>query len=477
MTSHSRRKFLVTTGLSAAMLPMMARSTFAQAKTPVRRFMVMVVPNGVTPNWFPLSGVTNQGLTIKPGVSSPLKPLEALKDKIIVLNHMAMDNGVNTEGYRSSDGSRADTNGKNRVGGHSCSPLILTGHAALPGPTQPDGWQITAGGPSIDVYLGDNMPGAKNLKFRSLALRTTRHTGRGVISYRQQGTGTAALGVEDDPPALFAKLFEGGDLSTEEAARAAKGELNILDRVTRHLGAMRNHFGFENMARIDAHLESVQELARSVAVVNNCQGPTLPGGKINWTNDQYNPDFPLIAKTQMDMVVNAFACDLTRSASLMMGDYANGELAFGFLRDKNSAFSAQRDHHGIAHDDSNGAKGIKDFVDQWFIEQYAYMLDRLSKTLDADGRPLIETTVVVFATMQNTGTGHNPFDLGWIVGGNFDGYFKTGRYLEFPGGKAGQQTPTAQLFTSIVNGSGAPPIDYFGDNFNNPRTELTALRG
>ena len=79
--------------------------------------------------------------------------------------------------------------------------------------------------------------------------------------------------------------------------------------------------------------------------------------------------------------------------------------------------------------------------------------------------------------MQDTGVGHKPTNLGWILGGNFDGYFKTGRYLEWPGGKTGEQTPHAQLFTSIVNGSGAPQIDYFGDTFNGPNTELTALRG
>ncbi len=475
MSPFSRRRFLVTTGLSAAMLPLMSTSAFGQSKTPIRRFITMVVPNGVTPQWFPESGVANNGIRIKAGASSPLKPLEAHKDKVIVMHHMMMQNGTVVSGLNSANGTRAS--GRDFVGGHSISPLVLTGHKGAPGPQQPDGWLLTAGGPSIDVYLGDNMPGAKDLKFRSLALRPTRHTGRGVISYRQQGTGTTPLGVEDDPPALFAKLFADGNVSNVDAQRAAKGEIHILDRVTGHLQAMRNHFGVANATRIDAHLESVRETARSVAIINTCDGPDLPTRQINWTNGQYNPDFALIAKTQLDLALNALACDLTRSASIMMGDYANGKLAFSFLKDKSSVFGDRRDHHGIAHDDSNGQKNIKPFAEQWFIEQYAYLLDRLSTTLDADGRPLIETTVVLFGNMQDTGVGHKPTNLGWILGGNFDGYFKTGRYLEWPGGKTGEQTPHAQLFTSIINGSGAPQIDYFGDTFGGPKTELVALRG
>jgi len=483
VSPFSRRRFLVTTGLSAAMLPLMSTSALGQSKspagsparTPIRRFITMVVPNGVTPQWFPENGVANQGIRIKAGESSPLKPLEAHKDKIIVMNHMVMENATVVSGLKSASGTRASD--RDFVGGHSLSPMVLTGHRGAPGPQQPDGWLLTAGGPSIDVYLGDNMPGAKDLKFRSLALRPTRHTGRGVISYRQQGTGTTPLGVEDDPPALFAKLFADGNVSDEDAKRAAKGEVHILDRVTGHLQAMRNHFGAANAARIDAHLESVRETARSVAILNTCEGLELPTRSINWTNDQYNPDFALITKTQLDLTLNALACDLTRSASIMMGDYANGELAFSFLKDRSVAFSDRRDHHGIAHDDSNGQKNIKPFVEQWFIEQYAYLLDRLSTTLDADGRPLIETTVVLFGNLQDTGVGHKPTNLGWILGGNFDGYFKTGRYLEWPGGQTGAQTPHARLFTSIVNGSGAAQIEYFGDSFDGPKAELAALRG
>ncbi len=466
------------------MLPLMPERVLAQAATPKRRFIVMVVPNGWTKLWYPTPG---QGINIKAGSrlngakvtagqqgdNSPLAPLASFKDKILVMGNMVIEPHLYADGIPQD---AVQVNGK-PVQGHAASPSLLTGKHLLPGSSQPDGWKVTAGGPSIDVYLGNSMPGANKLKFRSLAMRPTQHRGGGLVSYEERATGAAAIGVEDNPPALYTKMFQGGNLSSDQVKQAIAGEKHILDHVSGQLGAMRNHFGAENMARIDAHLAAVAETTRTISIINSCATPSAPQAGINWTNDQYNPDFPLIAKTQMDLAVTAIACDMTRSISLYFGDYANGELAFPWLKSKNAAFSARLSHHSLAHDDSNGDNGVKDYVDQWFVEQYAYLLDKLNTTNDADGRPLLESTVVLLTNLQNTGGGHRSVELGWILGGNFDGAFKTGRYLEWTSGKTGTQATSNALYTALINASGAPPVDYFGDTFGQPKQELTTLAG
>jgi hypothetical protein len=118
---------------------------------------------------------------------------------------------------------------------------------------------------------------------------------------------------------------------------------------------------------------------------------------------------------------------------------------------------------------------LKNYSDQWFVEQYAYLMDRLAEATDADGRPLIETTVVLYCNMQKSGGGHETQDLFWLMGGNYDGYFKTGRYLRWPSGKDGTSIPQNQVLTSIINGAGCPHLDFFGDAQYGG--ELALLRG
>ncbi len=464
------------------MLPLMPERALGQAATPKRRFIVMVVPNGWTKLWYPNPG---QGINIKAGThlkgakvtagqqgdNSPLAPLAPFKDKVLIMGNVVIEPHLYADGIPQE---AAQVNGK-PVQGHAASPSLLTGKHLVPGGSQPDGWKVTAGGASIDVYLGDNMPGAKGLKFPSLAMRTTQHRGGGIVSYKDSPTGAAAIGVQDNPPALYKTMFQSGDLTDDQLSKAIAGEKHILDHVSNHLGAMRNHFGAENAGRIDAHLAAVAETTRTIAIITSCSPPGAPQAGVNWTNDQYNPEFPLIAKTQMDLAVTAIACDMTRSISLNFGDYANGELAFPWLKPKNSAFGARLSHHSLAHDDSSGDNGVKDYVDQWFVEQYAYLLDKLNTTMDADGRPLLESTVVLLTNLQNSGGGHRSVELGWILGGNFDGAFKTGRYLEWASGKPGVQAKSNALYTALINASGAAQVDYFGDKFGEPKQELSSL--
>ena len=87
---------------------------------------------------------------------------------------------------------------------------------------------------------------------------------------------------------------------------------------------------------------------------------------------------------------------------------------------------------------------------------------------------MIETTVVLLCNMQRTGGGHQTDDLFWIMGGNYDGYFKTGRYLRWAGGGT-EKIPHNRLLTSIINGSGCPPLEFFGDaQYGGELSHLTA---
>ncbi len=483
MRDLSRRSFLAATGLGAAMIPLMPNLGRTQNGAGIRRVITIAVPNGHTDKFIPSGGESDW--SFNGDADSPLSPLTRHREKIIVMGGLILKNGWDTTHVVANNDPRGF--GPGSIGGHAAPPVLLTGAVGADGPPQFDGWEMTAGGPSIDSYIADNLPGGENLKFKPLALRATRRNSassyisfKGApVTHKVQNT----TGVYDDPIKLFGDMFGDGSSSDDELAAIVAGRKHILDNTTAHLKTMKSQFGTENQLRIEAHLEAVRQATEGVSIVANCQTPPSPDSDLDWVSANHNQNYPQIIKTQIDMTVVAMACDLTRSASLLWSDGANDDVSFRWLKDKDAGFEGTapggqlgggqiRSHHNIAHH-NNGA--LKNYSDQWFIEQYSYLLDRLAETLDADGRPMIETTVVLFTNMQRSGGGHQTEDLFWILGGNHDNYFKTGRFLRWAGGKEGESIPQNRILTALINSSGCPEVDYFGD----PQYggELARLRG
>ncbi len=480
----SRRAFLASSGLGAAMVPLMPGTGRTQVATP-RRFVVVSIPNGHTDKFLPTGGETTWA--INQDADSPLKPLEKHRAKLIVVGGLVLQNGWET--------TRVVTNAApergfqpGSLGGHAAPCILLSGAIGVEGPRQFDDWNMTAGGPTVDFHIAQNQPNSAGVKFKPLALRATRrNNASSFISYRGAPVTPKVqntTGLYDDPVALFRDLFGDGSIGADEMAKILARKRHILDFVTGQQKAMRNRFGAVNGARIDAHLDAIARAAKSVSIVAaaGCTVPPAPDATIDYLKAGNNQAYPQIIKSQIDLAVVALTCDLTRSVSMLWSDGANGDVDFRWLKSKDPGFDSVapagelgggqiRTHHNIAHHD-NGA--LKNYSDQWFIEQYAYLLDRLSTTIDADGRPMIETTVVLFANMQRSGGGHQTSDLIWILGGNHDGYFKTGRFLRWAGGQQGKSVPQNRLLTSLINSSGCPPVEFFGDRqFGG---ELTALK-
>ncbi len=469
MKALKRRDFLKVTGLSAGMLPLMSGASVAQSAAVAKRVVVVVVPNGYTSMWLPNGSGAN--FSIKAGDESPLKPLQAHKERLLIVGGIKLQHAWDSTYLVSND--KGDGPGK--IGGHAVSPMMLTGHHGVDGPSQPDGWKMTAGGPSVDVHIANNLPGAENLRFKPLAMRATKRHGRGFISYQgapltpgSQNT----TGLYDDMEQLYKDMFGDGKLlEGAELAKAIAGKKHILDHTTSQLQAMHNHFGAENKLRIESHLEAVRRVTETVGAVNACEPSAPPPSGVDYQLTTHNPNYDKVLTAQAELASVALACDLTRSVTLFWSDYANNNISFPFLANKDKGFNAVapegtqnggqiRTHHNIAHHDKGK---LKNYSDQFYVDRYAHLMNLLTETTDAEGRPLIETTVVVFANMQEGGSNHKTENLTWILGGNFDGYFKTGRYVPWASGKSGENIPHNRILTSLINGVGCPQVGHFGE--------------
>ena len=214
-----------------SMVPALTAFDQTPAK-PVRRFGVVYIPNGmVMPKWTP----SKEGAGFE--MPETLKPLEPFRDQVLVLSGLAntppLDNGAGVHARASTrfltavPPKRSDTSAVEA--GVSMDQLAA---AALGAETQ-----LT----SLEVAIeGRDLAGSCDIGF-SCAYTNT-------ISWRGPKT---PLPMENDPRALFERMF-GGSESSSRSARLAQiqSERSILDSVMARIGDFRRGIGPEDRAKL-----------------------------------------------------------------------------------------------------------------------------------------------------------------------------------------------------------------------------------
>jgi hypothetical protein len=92
----------------------------------------------------------------------------------------------------------------------------------------------------------------------------------------------------------------------------------------------------------------------------------------------------------------------------------------------------------------------------WFMEQFAYLLDRMQAAEDGDGS-LLDHSLVLYGCAMKDGNGHVPRDLPLLLGGRAHGALQPGRlFATAPG------TPLSHLHLTIARQFGLPMEDFNG---------------
>jgi len=188
-------------------------------------------------------------------------------------------------------------------------------------------------------------------------------------------------------------------------------------------------------------------------------------------NDPNN--YPAIGKLQMDLLTMAFACDLTRVATLQWSASTNNR-PYPWLMYNGSPIVD--DEHILGHqpDEDTVAWGKLAVIRRWYLEQFAYLLQTLDSIQEGDGT-MLDHTVVLLGSEIARGNTHSHMDAPFILAGGA-GYFKMGRYLDYATGEPTDQqgVPHNNLLVAISNAMGVPATT-FGDPAycTTPLTNLT----
>jgi hypothetical protein len=413
--------------------------------------------------------VVGTGFTFKP----PMAPLAPLKDDVTVVSGLRIP---------------IDGPGGRQAGFHksSISPLLS---GVLPPDIGPN-----CHGPTSDQIVATHasFAGKTKLPFLSYRVQAEAYRGGGnvgVISWRARGT-------KNDPtvsPSLaFNNVFAGftppaggtappPSPDTTLQDRLRREELSVLDMVRGNADRLRARLGRPDQTRLERHFDEIRDLERRLGTIptpppapgaggagSGCALPARPGadptvaitdaagsGEIGYAGEEMR------AQVLTGLLVKAFACDLVRVATLQytcVQCFMNVEALVG----------VRMDLHELAH--LSTIQGGKDVAQQkvvemygWHMKHFASLATALKAELGPDGRPLLESTTLVFVNEGGLGpaegknpASHSTDNMMVVVAGGRAGGLKPGRHI-----RAENEHP-AKVLTSAMNSAGVM-VDGLGE--------------
>jgi hypothetical protein len=344
----TRRSFLKAVGAGATALPfyrLLENSVLAQSGQPLPlRFCGIYHPHGIAAEYFAslngrFSGLgsdteTNFNLTYTSGgAQCVLQPFDdaatygqSFKSKILPIEGIDLMSNAN---------------------GHDTAGTILTGS------------YIEGGKPknsSLDQYMAVERKLGAATRVTSIAVGVGEDgTQAGLtLSY---GPGGAPLPKVIDPVQAFNTLFSGYVPTNDPVAAAAamrtraKGR-SIIDFVVKDIARINPRLAAVEQQKLQQHLDSIRDMEKQFAepttmMGTTCMPPPKPDAK-QWTPSgqtepklkRYNggePYFDVITNAFIDVLTQAFACDITRFATFYMADLSYSGNPLGLNADNHGA--------------------------------------------------------------------------------------------------------------------------------------------
>ncbi len=413
----NRREFLRDLGISAGALPFLLNLPslgFANQQKRKQRLVVMFSPNGVIPSAF---WPDEEGKDFK--LKESLKPLEPFQDRTLFLHGVC-------------DKVRGD--GDNHMRGMGC---LLTGIELFPGNIQggsdtPAGW---SSGHSIDQEIKTFLQkdARSRTRFGSLEFGVMVPDRADTWTRMVYAGPNKPIAPIDNPYQMFSKLY--GRVKDRESLRS------ILDDIDTDLGKLRSAVSTEDRQLLEEHATFVREMELELKEAGKDPiGHAVP--EIEPGVKEENDNIPRISKMQIELMVQSFAADFARVATLQYTNSVGGA--------KMHWIGVSEGHHELSHDPDSKKESVEKLtkINKWFCEQMAYLAKRLAETPEpGGGGSLLDNTLIIWTNELGKGNSHTLDNIPFVLVGNgLD--FKMGRSLKF------KNLPHNRLLLSLAHGMG-----------------------
>lgn len=289
----------------------------------------------------------------------------------------------------------------------------------------------------------------KSTRFESLQLCAGGVQSQQRMVFTREGV---PLPMINRPSVVYRKLFASAD-DRERSEYLLKSGRSALDLVQEEAGQLQRSIGTEDKQKLSEYFTALRDLEQRIGRQLNHLADDA--AQVDYELPAYDPVAPTLMleceRIMFDLMALALQTDSTRVATLFIAGLGQVFTIDGqALRAGYHALS----HHG------NDPDLIRDLVlvEREHMKCLSRFLSQLKEKTDAEGRPLLDTTVVMFGTGMGDASRHSNRDLPTLVAG---GRFKHGQHLAAdPKDARGRRL--GDVFVSILKQLGSPVETFSG---------------
>lgn len=302
---------------------------------------------------------------------------------------------------------------------------------------------------SLDQLMAKHLSGSTRVPYLSLS------GGGTSLSWTAGGV---SIPAERSPAKVFQKLFING---TKQEVAAQTKELqrgkSILDTVLSEAKKLDSTLGAADKRKLDEYFSAVRELERELGQSEQWIKKPKPDAGIEPVTDITDKQ-DIVARQRLmyDLIVLALQTDSTRVATYALGSLNSPP---------SNIPGVSNDWHALSHHGKDETKLSElKLIEEAEFAEFNRFLDKL-KSRKEQGRPLLDTTAVLFGSNLGNASSHNCTNLPILLAG---GAFKHGAYIAHD---PKNNTPLSNLFVSLAQHMGIE-TDSFGSSTAAGITEL-----
>lgn len=333
-------------------------------------------------------------------------------------------------------------------------------------------------GVSLDTLIAKQIGSQTPVSQLNLGVQCLGGAPYGCLSWFADGN--KGLDPENEPAKVFARLFANVKADPTELLRARAQRKSVLDAALGQIKTLSARIGQQDRDKLAAYADSLRAVEKQLddLAAATCKSPTIadiPFGKPDGASIPNAPQLsaiastPLIAKTQIDLLVQAFMCDLTRVGVLQIG-FEGTLIPHPWLGIKDG-------FHDLSHGEDEASHAKQEKISHWNAEIVAYLATQLAAIPEGEGTAL-DNTLIVWLHSLTLGTHSTSSTPTVLIGGRKAG-FAPGKFIHEPY----QYAPNSfsvnrnmpDLFVAVAKGFGVPMTTFGEPKWNRqPLSEILA---
>jgi hypothetical protein len=314
---------------------------------------------------------------------------------------------------------------------------------------------------SVEQFVGDKLEKTADKRpIKTLLL------GTGAASEAVFYRNSMRLQTIASPLSAFNTVFANAGSGGASPGAILQERKSILDLVRQDIDDLNGALGSSEKQKLELHLDSIRQFEMRIATQGeqpSCSKPTPPTDDLGSVAKKTLADM-----AHLDLIVNAFACDITRLAAIQWGNSHTWQF------DTPTGLRNEL-HMGIIHVGKR-AEAVK--IESWLAGQFAGLIKKLKAIPEADGSgTLFDNTLVVWTRDFGEANAHGSYNMKFVLAQGDNGYLKTnpnGRYMKIMGNRRQER-----VLLNMAEAMGVTDFTGFGDispDFKTSKTPLPELR-